>query len=69
MTQRNCDRTVRDMSQANKRITLPIDLAGYQKGAVTPSYHGGITAFLHSKYVQKLPNRNNLIQNSRQKRS
>ena len=39
------------------------------RGAVTPSYHGGITAFLHSRYVQKLPNRNNIIQNSRQKRS
>ena len=36
MTQRNCDRTVRDVSQANKRITLPIDLAGYQKLVADP---------------------------------
>ena len=36
MTQRNCGRTVRDVSQANKRITLPVDLAGYQKLVADP---------------------------------
>jgi len=58
-----------DPFEDTERLVASGHWISFELGAVTPSYHGRITAFLHSKYVQKLPDRSNLIQKSRQKRS